>query len=55
MVMRFSRNRKYYNEEQIVALGWKTDIWLGYGRLVHALTVPAVGGVVRDSTEVRLG
>lgn len=54
MVMRFSRNRKYYNEEQIVALGWKTDIWLGYGRLVHAVTY-LPGGVVRDSTEVRLG
>jgi alkylhydroperoxidase family enzyme len=39
----FADLRKYYSEEQIVALGWKTGVWLGYGRLVHALDVPAVG------------
>ena len=39
----FAELRKYYSEEQVVALGWKTGIWLGYGRLVHALDVPAVG------------
>jgi alkylhydroperoxidase family enzyme len=39
----FAELRKYYSEEQIVALGWKTGIWLGYGRLVHALDVPSVG------------
>jgi hypothetical protein len=33
----FAELRKYYSEEQIVALGWKTGIWLGDGRLVHAL------------------
>ena len=31
----FAELRKYYSEEQIVALGWKTGIWLGYGRLVQ--------------------
>jgi len=39
----FADLRKYYSEEQIVALGWKTGVCLGYGRLVHALDVPAVG------------
>ncbi|HTY56911.1 MAG TPA: hypothetical protein VMB26_17020 [Candidatus Binataceae bacterium] len=39
----FADLREYYSEEQIVALGWKTGIWLGYGRLVHALNVPAIG------------
>lgn len=39
----FADLRKYYSEEQIVALGWKTGIWLGYGRLVHALNVPGIG------------
>jgi alkylhydroperoxidase family enzyme len=39
----FSELRKYYTEEQVVALGWKTGMWLGYGRLVHALNVPSVG------------
>jgi hypothetical protein len=39
----FAELRKYYSEEQIVALGWKTGIWFGYGCLVHALDVPAVG------------
>jgi alkylhydroperoxidase family enzyme len=39
----FADLRKYYSEEQIVAMGWKTGIWLGYGRLVHALDIPAIG------------
>jgi alkylhydroperoxidase family enzyme len=39
----FAELRKYYSEEQIVALGWKTGIWLGYGRLTHVLDVPAIG------------
>jgi hypothetical protein len=39
----FSELKKYYTEEQIVALGWKTGLWFGYGRLVHALDVPSVG------------
>lgn len=39
----FAELRKHYTEEQIVALGWKTGMWLGYGRLVHALDVPSVG------------
>ena len=39
----FADLRTYYSEEQIVALGWKAGIWLGYGRLVAALDVPTVG------------
>jgi alkylhydroperoxidase family enzyme len=39
----FEELRKYYTEKQIVTLGWKAGIWLGYGRLVHALDVPTVG------------
>jgi alkylhydroperoxidase family enzyme len=39
----FADLRQYYSEEQIVALCWKTGMWLGYGRMVHALDVPAVG------------
>ena len=27
----FAELRKYYTQEQIAALGWKTGIWLGYG------------------------
>ena len=39
----FSELKIYYTEQQIVALGWKIGMWLGYGRLVHALDVPSVG------------
>jgi alkylhydroperoxidase family enzyme len=39
----FGELRKHYTEEQIVTLGWKAGMWLGYGRLVHALDVPSVG------------
>ncbi len=39
----FAEMRKYYSEEQIVRLGWKTGMFLGYGRLVHALDVPGIG------------
>jgi alkylhydroperoxidase family enzyme len=39
----FADLRKYYSEKQIVTLGWKAGIWLGYGRLVHVLDVPAIG------------
>jgi alkylhydroperoxidase family enzyme len=39
----FAETRKYYSEEQIVRLGWKTGMFLGYGRLVHALDVPGIG------------
>ena len=39
----FVELRKYFGEEQIVPLCWKTGMWLGYGRMVHALDVPAVG------------
>src|SRR3984893_7128192 len=39
----FAELRKYYSEEQIVALGWKAGIWLGYGRLTHVLDVAAGG------------
>ena len=51
----FAELRKYYSEEQIVALGWKTGIWLGYGRLVHALDVPAVGASCAIPTKAASG
>jgi alkylhydroperoxidase family enzyme len=51
----FAELRKYYSEEQIVALDWKTGIWLGYGRLVHALDVPAVGASCAIPTKAASG
>jgi len=39
----FAELREYYSEEQIVALCWRAGIWLGYGRMVTALDIPAVG------------
>jgi hypothetical protein len=32
----FADLRKYDREKQIVVLGWKTGIWLGYGRRLSA-------------------
>ena len=43
----FAELKKYYTDEQIVTLGWKAATFLGYGRLVHALDVPAVGASCR--------
>lgn len=39
----FAEMRKYYTEEQIVAIGWRIAIFTGYGRLVYALGVDAIG------------
>ena len=39
----FAELRKYYTEEQIVELGWRTSVFIGYGRLVYALGVDAIG------------
>lgn len=39
----FAELRKFYTEEQIVRLGWKIGMYIGYGRLVHALDVPGIG------------
>ncbi len=39
----FAEMRKYYTEEQVVELGWRTSVFIGYGRLVYALGVDAIG------------
>ena len=39
----FAELRKHYTEEQIVELGWRTSVFIGYGRLVYALGVDAIG------------
>lgn len=39
----FAEMRKHYTEEQIVELGWRTSVFIGYGRLVYALGVDAIG------------
>jgi alkylhydroperoxidase family enzyme len=43
----FAELRKYYTEEQIVELGWRTSVFIGYGRLVFALGVDAIGASCR--------
>jgi len=39
----FAGLREYYTEAQIVELGWRTSVFIGYGRLVFALDVGAIG------------
>ena len=39
----FAELRKHYSEEQVVELGWRTSVFIGYGRLVYALGVDAIG------------
>jgi alkylhydroperoxidase family enzyme len=39
----FAALRKHYSEKQIVELGWRTSVFIGYGRLVYALGVDAIG------------
>ena len=39
----FAEMRKYYTEEQVVELGWRASVFIGYGRLVYALGVDAIG------------
>jgi alkylhydroperoxidase family enzyme len=39
----FAELRKYYTENQIGELGWRTSVFIGYGRLVYALGVDAIG------------
>ena len=39
----FAELRKHYTEEQIVELGWRASVFIGYGRLVYALGVDAIG------------
>lgn len=39
----FAELRAHYTEEQIVELGWRTSVFIGYGRLVYALGVDAIG------------
>lgn len=39
----FDELRKYYTEAQILELGWRIGIFIGYGRLVYALGVEGIG------------
>ena len=39
----FAEMRRYYTEEQVVETGWRTSVFIGYGRLVYALGVDAIG------------
>ena len=39
----FAEMRRYYTEEQVVEIGWRTSVFIGYGRLVFALGVDAIG------------
>jgi len=43
----FAELRNHYSEEQIVELGWRTSVFIGYGRLVYALGVDAIGASCR--------
>ncbi len=39
----FDELRTHYNERQIMALGWRMAIFVGYGRLVYATGLESVG------------
>jgi alkylhydroperoxidase family enzyme len=43
----FAELRKHYSEAQIVELGWRTSVFIGYGRLVYALGVDTIGASCR--------
>lgn len=35
--------KRYYSEREIMALGWRIAIFIGYGRLVYATGLESVG------------
>lgn len=39
----FDELKRYYTEPQIMALGWRIAIFIGYGRLVYATGLESVG------------
>ena len=39
----FDELRQHYTESQIMALGWRMAIFVGYGRLVYATGLESVG------------
>ena len=39
----FAELRKHYTQTQVVELGWRASVFIGYGRLVYALGVDAIG------------
>jgi alkylhydroperoxidase family enzyme len=43
----FAELRKHWTEPQIVELGWRASVFIGYGRLVYALGVDAIGASCR--------
>lgn len=39
----FDELKRHYTEPQIMALGWRIAIFIGYGRLVYATGLESVG------------
>src|SRR5215207_2971038 len=39
----FARLRQYFTETEILELGWRIAVFVGYGRLVYALGLEDVG------------
>jgi len=39
----FTRLRQYFTESEILELGWRIAMFVGYGRLVYALGLEDVG------------
>ena len=39
----FDELKQFYNQSQIMALGWRMAIFVGYGRLVYATGLESVG------------
>jgi alkylhydroperoxidase family enzyme len=41
----FDQMKEHYTQPQIMALGWRAAIFIGYGRLVYATGLQTIGGV----------
>jgi alkylhydroperoxidase family enzyme len=39
----FDELRTHFSEPEIMALGWRAAIFIGYGRLVYATGLPGIG------------
>ncbi len=40
----FDQLKEHYTQPQIMALGWRAAIYIGYGRLVYATGLQDIGG-----------
>ena len=49
----FDELRTHYSEPEIMALGWRMAIFIGYGRLVYAVGLDGVGQPVRSRSRIR--